>query len=173
MLAPEVQLAHRLRLLHVLGLPPLASESGASRPDDERSSELARARVAWLEIPHLARWMQPIIAALAVDVVDATEHGDAVDVRVRIAPNGPTPPYGGELGLWPFPPLGQRLTVARRDGAWRITSVEQTDVVDENAVEAFAAHPTGAGFDHLRALGWRPPLDGVAAALGLAPARSE
>jgi len=171
LLAPEVQLTHGLRLLHVLGLPPL--ESDASSAADERSRELARARVAWLEIPHLARWMQPILSGLDVAVVDVAEHDDATDVRVRIAAGRPTPPPGGELGQWPFPPLGERLTLERAGDGWRITRLEETDVVDENAVETFAVHPTGTGFDHLRALGWRPPLDGVAAALGLAPARPE
>jgi hypothetical protein len=152
LLAPEVQLAHGLRLAPILGLPPLAPESGLI-PDDARSLELARARVAWLELYNLVRWMQPITTALDVDPVAAS----SAEVRVRVGAYGTAPPPGGDIGLWPFPPFAVRFTLARARGDWLIAGVEEADVIGENTVPAFVTHPTWAGFERLRSLGWEPP----------------
>lgn len=166
-LGSEVQLAHDLRVSHLLGLPspPEATLASAS----ETSAELAQARVAWLEVPHLARWMLPILSAFDVHVLGLSEQDGAAIVRLRIGAVGETPPAGGEIGSWPFPPFDEELRLERPDGDWRITRLAETGDVDQNAVAVFSAHPTAARFDHLRALGWRPPLEGVAAKLGMAP----
>ncbi len=152
----EAQLERGLTAVGVLGIPPLPREVGLSA-DDEYSLELARARVAWLTLYNLIRWMQPIAGALAVEVVAADERGDSANVRVRIAAVAPSPPAGGDIGLWPFPPFEQHFELQRRDGAWRITRITQTNVVAENAVQAFVAAPSQAGLDGLLALGWKPP----------------
>ena len=166
LLAPEVQLAHGIRLAPLLGLPPLAPESGLT-PDDVRSLELARARVAWLELYNLIPWLQPITTALDIGTVEASERGDAADVRVRVGAWGSTPPPGGDIGLWPFPPFTVRFTLARAGGDWRITGVEEADVIGENTVPAFVAHPTWTGIEQLRAIGWQPPwARAVASVLG-------
>ena len=57
-LTPDAQLAHELRLARILRLP-LAAEQGLG-PAEEHSLEVARARVAWLELYNLVDWMQPI-----------------------------------------------------------------------------------------------------------------
>jgi Dolichyl-phosphate-mannose-protein mannosyltransferase len=155
---PEAQLAHGLRLVEILGIPAPPPESGLTA-DEQRSLELARARVAWLELYNLVRWVQPIAAGFTVQPVDLRERDADADLVVRIAATGTTPPRGGELGRWPFPAFAQRFTLQRDDGAWQIAAVEQTGVVDENAVEAFVAQPTRAGFDRVRALGWHPPWE--------------
>jgi 4-amino-4-deoxy-L-arabinose transferase-like glycosyltransferase len=164
LLAPQVQLAHDLRLVRILGLPPLAPEPGLA-PEDERSLELARARVAWLELYNLVRWMQPIAAALDVGVLEVSERNDTADVHVRIGAIGTTPPPGGDIGLWPFPSFEQRFTLERGDDGWRITKIDQTSVANENAVEAFVARPTMTAFAQLRALGWHPPWERAVASV--------
>jgi hypothetical protein len=156
LLAPETQLERGLTAVGVLGLPPLPPEVGLSA-EDERSLALARARVAWLSLYDLIPWMQPVAGALGVEVLAADERGDAANVRVRVTAVGTAPPAGGEIGLWPFPPFEQDFALERRDGAWRITRMTQTNVVAENALQAFVAAPSQAGLDGLLALGWEPP----------------
>jgi hypothetical protein len=164
-LAPDVQLAHELRLARILGLPPLPPETDP-RPDAVRGLELARARVAWLELYNLVPWFQPITTNLAVETLDLRERGDAADVRLRIAAREPSAPAGVTIGLWPFPPFELHVSLARAAGPWIITRVDPVGVVDENLLQAFVAHPTMAGFDRLRALGWKPPWqDAVATVL--------
>ena len=158
LLGEPVQREHGLRMIRLLGLPPLAPEVGYSA-DAERSLELARARVAWLESYNLIRWMQPIAGALAVRVLEAQETDGTAHVTVVVEPVGTAPPHDVELGLWPFPSFEQRFVLERHGDAWRIVGVEQRGVRNENALQAFVAHPTLAGFDHLRAIGWQPPWE--------------
>jgi len=165
LLAPEVQLAHGLTLLHVLGLPPLPAEPGLA-PADERARDVARGRVAWLELYNLVPWIPAISSGFDLQIGEVTEHDGVTDVRVRVAANGTTAPHGGEIGLWPFRPFEERFTVVRRDGAPRIMRIEQSGVVAENAVEVFAAHPSLESFELLRSIGWRSPGAEAAAALG-------
>ena len=165
-LAPTFHLTHQLRMARILRVP-VPRDRGLSA-EDERSLELARARVAWLELYNLVRWMEPIAGGLDVEVLDV-EHTDATaDVRARISAIGAAPPRDGEgIGLWPFPPFEQRFTLERTGDAWRITAIAQGGVVPENAVEAFVADPTLAGLDSLQALGWRPSWESaVASVLG-------
>jgi hypothetical protein len=155
LLAPEAQLAHGLRLVRILRLP-LPPERGLT-PQDERSLELARARVAWLELYNLVRWIQPMAAALDVSVVEVQQQRDAAEVHVRIGPSETTAPWGTSgIGLWPFRDFDQHFTLQRAGGEWKITSIDQSGVADDNAVQAFVAYPTLAALEHLRALGWRP-----------------
>jgi hypothetical protein len=169
LLAPQAQLAHQLTLVRLLGLPPLPPEPGFT-PEDDASLALARARVAWLELYSLIRWMQPVAAALGVDVLQANERGDGADVLVRVRSTTSTPPAGGDVGAWPFPTFEQRFTLERHAGAWTIASIDQRGVSNENAVQAFVADPTLAGFDQLRALGWQPPWEaGIASVLPRRP----
>jgi hypothetical protein len=152
--------------MRILDLPPLEPEPGLT-PEDERSLELARARVAWLALYNLIRWMQPIVAALDVGIIEVREQNDHAEVQVRIGASGKTRPPGADIGMWPFPDFGQRFTLERGDAGWRITKVDQTGVVNENAAQAFVAHPTMAGCERVRALGWRPPWEGaIASVLG-------
>jgi len=151
-LAPDVQLAHELRLTRILRLP-LAAEEGLTAAE-EHSLEVARARVAWLELYNLVDWMQPIATGLAPTVIDADGRGNAVDVRVRVEATGALPPGG--IGRWPFPPFEQDFILRRAGSDWHIAGIRQDGVLDDNAVDAFAAYPTLAGLEHLRALGWHP-----------------
>ena len=162
-LSPDVYLASDLRLVRILGVP-LADEPSSA--DDTRALELARGRVAWLELYNLIRWLQPTAAGLDVRVLDATERDDVAAVRVRVAARGTIAPPG-TIGLWPFPEFEQRFTLRRAGDAWRITGVEQSGVVDENLVPAFVAWPTLGAIGRLRALGWRPDW-AVPVAAGLA-----
>lgn len=166
LLGPEVHEAHGLRLVDILRVP-FTPERGLA-PDDERALELARARVAWLELYNLVRWMQPIAAALHHRVLAVDDREDAADVTVQVTARGPTAPPDGDIGLWPFPPFEQRFTLRRSDGEWQIIAIAQRDVVDENSVQAFVASPTLAALNHLRALGWRPSWESAIAAV-LAP----
>ncbi len=160
-LAPREQLAHGLRMAPLLEVP-LPPERARSA-DEDRALELARARVAWLELYNLLRWIQPVAAALDPRVLSVSERDGAADVRVRIGPASSTPPAGLDVGPWPFPPFEQRFLLERVGSGWRIVDVEQAGVSPENVVPAFVAHPTRAGFEQLRALGWRPPwADGIA-----------
>ncbi|HJQ83703.1 MAG TPA: glycosyltransferase family 39 protein [Candidatus Binatia bacterium] len=168
LLDPEVHRAHELRLVRILRVP-FGSE-GELAPEDERSLELARARVAWLELYNLVRWMQPVAAQLDVTVLEATEERETAEVNVRIGPRGTTAPPGTPgIGRWPFPAFEQRFRLRRDAAGWRITSVDQRGVTDDNAVQAFVAHPTLAALDRLRALGWRPSWE-AAVALVFPPA---
>lgn len=160
-LTPEAHLDHGLRLATMVGLP--LAPAAELAPDEARSLELARARVAWLELYNLVRWIQPISAALDVTLLDVQSREDSTDVRVRVSASGTTAPPEA-IGLWPFPPFEQRLTVQRRGTVWRIAAVEQSGVVPENSVPAFVAHPTLVGFDRLRELGWHPSWEGAVAA---------
>jgi hypothetical protein len=168
LVAPQVQVAHKLTLLHVLGLPPIPPESGLA-PDDERSRDVARGRVAWLELYNLVQWVPAISAAFDAQVLEVVEHDGVAKVHVRVGAMGTTRPWGGEIGLWPFPPFDEYFTIERLDGEQRITSIEQMGVLDENAIEVFAAHPSQEAFDHLRAIGWRSPGAQAAALLGQSP----
>ncbi|HLY37281.1 MAG TPA: glycosyltransferase family 39 protein [Candidatus Binatia bacterium] len=167
-LAPDVQLAHELRLARILRLP-LAPEEGLTAAE-EHSLELARARVAWLELYNLVEWMQPIATGLAPTVVDADGRGDVADVRVRVEATGALPPNGAAgVGRWPFPAFEQHFALRREGHDWRITGIRQDGVLDDNAVDAFVAYPTLAGLEHLRALGWHPSWElPVAAVTGRA-----
>ena len=156
--SPEVQLGHELRLVRIFGVP-FTPELGLTA-DDERSIELARARQASLELYNLMRWMAPVAGAMHVDVLDVEQQDEAADVRVRVSAAGPTPPRAARgLGPWPFAEFTQRFGLRRSGGEWRITSIEQTDISDANAVPAFAADATLRGLDRLRALGWSPGKD--------------
>ncbi len=159
-LAPSAHEQHGLRLVRILGLPP-AAEPGLS-PADERSLELARARVAWLELYNLIPWMQPTAGALDVRLVDTSASADAAEVRVRVGAQGTTAPPGA-IGVWPFPEFEQRFVLGRFGARWRITSIQQSGVVAENAVPALVAAPTADGLDGLRAIGWRPNWEAAVA----------
>lgn len=155
-IAADAQRERGLTTVGILGLPPLPPEVGLSA-DEERALDLARARVAWLSLYDLIPWMQPIAGALDVEVLGADERGDAATVRVRVSAVGSGAPVGGEIGLWPFPPFEQTFALERRDDTWTITGMTQTDVVPENAVQAFVAAPSQAGLEGLLAIGWEPP----------------
>jgi hypothetical protein len=154
LLAPEAHLAHGLRLARLLGVS-LKPEVGLG-PEDEAALELARARVAWLDLYNLVRWVGPIAAALDVQPLVVTQERDAAEVTVRVSAGTPSAPPGGRIGSWPFPPFEQRFALRRSGADWRITAIEQQGVVDANAVQAFVAAPTLDGFKHLRTLGWKP-----------------
>jgi hypothetical protein len=157
-LAPSAQLAHELRVVRILRLPFTPEPSPL--PGDVRSLEIARARVAWLELHHLVRWMQPMLSAMDVGVLDVRQDGTDTEVATRIGAVGTVAPPGTTgMGLWPFPPFEQRFGMQHEGGAWRITRIVQSGVSAENAVQAFVANPTLAGLDDLRALGWRPEWD--------------
>ncbi len=165
---PALQRRHDLRLVRILGLPPLAPEPAVS-PEAAASLELARARVAWLELYNLVPWFQPIASRLVPTVLDVREQDTTADVRLRVEAAGSTPPPAGTLGPWPFPPFEERMTLVRDGREWRIAAIEQDGVSDASAVAAFVANPTWAGYERLRALGWRPPWElGIAAARGAA-----
>lgn len=158
-LAARWHLAHELRLVRILGLD--ASEPTGLSPEARESVELARARMAWLELYNLVRWMQPIAAGLSVAEVDVIETGDRAEVRARIEARGAEAPAGGEIGRWPFPPFLQLVSLERSHGSWRIVDLRQEGVENENLVQAVVAQPTLAGLERLRALGWRPPWEGA------------
>jgi hypothetical protein len=160
LMTPAAQLAHGLRLMRILGLPPLPPEPGLS-PEAERSLELARARVAWLELYNLIKWMQPIASALDVSTLAASDG----EVQVLVAASGDARPQGANIGAWPFPSFAQRFTLAHAGDAWQITAIEQASVTNENAVQAFVAVPTMAGFERVHSLGWRPPWERAISAL--------
>ncbi len=163
LLAPEAHLAHGLRLATMLRVP-LAPEPETT-PENARALELARARVAWLDLYNLVRWVQPVAAALDVRVTTVNQQRDAADVGVRVGAAETTRPAGGAIGLWPFPPFEQRFELRRAGGAWRIVRITQSAVVAESSVPAFVAAPTLEGLDRLRALGWRPSWEDAVAAL--------
>jgi hypothetical protein len=152
---PELQLAHGLSLVRILGVP-FVPERGLA-PEDERAVELSRARQASLELYNLLRWMAPVAEAIAPEVLERGEEGDTAHVRVRVSAAGPTPPRAVlGMGPWPFAPFEQRFGLRHVDGAWRIAGIQQTGVSPANVVPAFAVDPTLAGLDRLRAVGWRP-----------------
>lgn len=157
-LSPQLHLAHKLRLVRILGLD--APEDMGLSPDERQTLELSRARMAWLELYNLVRWLQPVASGLEVAEIDVTEVGDRAAVRARIEAVGAQAPKDGEIGRWPFPPFVLDVSLARADDSWRIAEVRQEGVVDENVVQAVVAHPTLAGFERLRAIGWRPPWEG-------------
>lgn len=153
--APEQDLAHDLRLVGIFRIP--YTPAPGFTPADDRTLEIDRARMAWLELHNLERWIRPVAAALEPTIVAADERDGSAEVRVRVAPRHPTPPPAAEgMGPWPFRPFEQAFTLRRIGARWRITRIAQADVGDENAVPAFVANPTLQGFEHLRALGWHP-----------------
>jgi hypothetical protein len=152
LLDAQVQRTHGLQLARILGVsvPP----EGGMLPAEEDALELARARVAWMELYNLVGWLQPASAALAVTVLDAHQGLEDASVTVRISAGGMQAPRG--VGSWPFAPFEQHFTLQRHGSEWRITAIDQRGVMDENAVAAFAASPTAGGLDRMRALGcWR------------------
>lgn len=153
LLAPEA-LAHDLRLARIVGVN-LKSEVGLTAEADA-ALELARARVAWLDLYNMVRWIQPIAAALDVHPLTVSQERDTADVTVRVSAGTPSAPPGGRIGSWPFPPFEQRFVLRRNGNDWRITAIEQHGVVDANAVQAFVANPSLDGIKRLRTLGWKP-----------------
>jgi hypothetical protein len=166
-LTPAFHDHHDLRLVRILRVP----FPDGRVPATADALELARARHAWLDLYNLVRWLQPVAAASRVTVLDVDARADAATVRLRIEALGDAPPPGAaEVRPWPFPELEQRVELVRAAGEWRIARITQTGVSVANAVAAFAANPTLAGLEDLRALGWRPDWDApVARALRAAP----
>ena len=160
LLSAELQLAHGLRIAQILQLP-VAPEPWPLSPADERALELARAQVAWMDLYHLVRWLQPVASALAVSLIDAHESTDDARVRVRVRAAVGTSPWGVTwAGAWPFDQFDQDFTLRRAGDGWRITAIAQGGVSDENMGPAFVAYPTLAGLQRLRSLGWRPSWEG-------------
>lgn len=152
LLAPEAQRAHALTLVGILRIPFRPAAAGDPAP-----VELARARMAWLELYNLVRWMQPIAAALEPSVLGVEQAADTAEVRVRVATRDATPPPSAiGMGPWPFRPFEQDFALRRAARGWKVTRMEQRDVADDDAVAAFVAAPTLAGLDRVRALGWKP-----------------
>src|SRR5262249_48877671 len=152
LLDADVQLAHGLRLERILGLT-VPAEHGLS-PADARALEVARARLAWMDLYNLVGWLKPVASALSVRLVTAAQEADDARVSVRIGAAGTKPPAGvPPIVAWPFRPFEQDFRLRRGRDGWRITAIEQRDVSDDNAAPAFVAYPTLGGFERLRSLG--------------------
>ncbi len=147
--APELHEARGIRLSWVFDED---FEPARDLPADaRRSRELARARVAELELYKLAPWYGPTAEALRAQVTAADVSGDRAAVAVRVRAAAGAAPTGAP-GTWPFPPFEQQMALRRdRAGAWRIASIRQSGVSDANAGAAFVAHPTRAGLERVRA----------------------
>src|SRR5262245_34773810 len=152
---PEVQLVQGLRLAHVLKLD-VGPEQDLS-DGDERVLEVARGRVAWMDLYHVVTWLRPVASALKVSVISARQGTDDAQVSARVSAAAADAPWGPAwVGAWPFAPFEQDFTLHRDNGGWRITAIEQRGVGDVNIGPAFVAYPTLTGFERLPSLGWRP-----------------
>src|SRR5262245_35725334 len=138
---PEVQLVHGLRHAHLLQLD-VAPEQDLS-DGDGRALEVARGRVAWMDLYHVVTWLRPVASALMLSVVSARQETDDAQVIVRISAAAAAAPWGPAwVGAWPFAPFKQDFTLHRDNGRWRITAIEQRGVGDVNIGPAFVAYPT-------------------------------
>jgi len=155
----DVQLAHGLRVAQLLDIA-IVPDRDLSR-EDERALEIGRARTAWMDLYHMVVWLQPVTSALSVSVIGARQDATDARVSVRVSAAPTRSPWGRAwAGAWPFPPFEQEFTLRADGGGWKIVAIEERGVTDQNMAPAFAAYPTLAGFERLRALGWKPRWDG-------------